>query len=280
MQVTAEGKRHAASGACQESEQWASFFAAWKRSYDFNSSVWANFFLKFADTKPYYGSLPIKREFYLEGYASFFSVFNQTWKKHRMDGRAINFWEVSGIGESDEVRHSAVLAWLLDARGSHGQGNGFLRALLAQLVINHPGSDLARLFAACSTGRYRTTVESSYHEETTEQFEKRFSRVDIEIDGEALLLFIEVKIRSGETGDQLQRYLNILKSRAGNRAHGLFFLTPRGKKPVEVSLHDEVLPISWRELAQIFSRHTTESMPCDSYGHNIINQFCEHIAEL
>ncbi|MDX9954532.1 MAG: PD-(D/E)XK nuclease family protein, partial [Anaerolineae bacterium] len=50
-----------------------------------------------------------------------------------------NTFALLNVG-TDEVRHSAFLAWLLDPSAGHGQGDLFLKALLAKCL---PPIDLA-----------------------------------------------------------------------------------------------------------------------------------------
>lgn len=206
-------------------------------------------------------------------YIDFFEMFAARYAPYRAQGRAVNFVQLAGIG-NDELRNSALLAWLLDCSGSHGQETAFLRRFLD--CVRGPGCPEGFPIGANSSSGYRTTVESSYDEE--EQNGKQRSRVDVELDGSAFLLFIEIKIQAGEGEKQLARYLRIGRTRAGKRPWGLAFVTPAGREPVEKELCGKVACVSWRALGRSFLRHA-ETMP-ETHGSIIIRQICEHFIGL
>ena len=52
-----------------------------------------------------------------------------------------NLFDVLKISGT-EIRHSNVLAWLLDPNENHGLGDAVLRRLLQTLVINSPQADV------------------------------------------------------------------------------------------------------------------------------------------
>ncbi|MDR1490387.1 MAG: PD-(D/E)XK nuclease family protein [Desulfovibrio sp.] len=204
--------------------------------------------------------------------ADFFEKFSALYLPFKEQGRGVDLIERAGIGR-DEARNSDLLAWLLDCFGDHGQGAAFLRCVMERM-----GED-GRAFPAGaeSLGRYRTRREISYEE--SDQSANQRSRVDVEVDGPGFLLFIEVKIDYRETGDQLQRYLDIVRARAGKRPWRLAFLTPDGRKPNDVALHGKVVCLRWADLAGDFLRHA-DVMPSDSHGTVLIRQFCNHISQL
>lgn len=63
---------------------------------------------------------------------SFFTQYKHEYASFWKDGGAINVWEAAGL-KRDEVRNTAVLSWLLDCHGSHGQGSLFLECFLESL---------------------------------------------------------------------------------------------------------------------------------------------------
>lgn len=145
-------------------------------------------------------------------------------------------WEVAGL-RRDEVRNSAVLAWLLNPKGSHGMGDVAMRGLLGDL--NNFDSSFP---AACS--RFcRVRIESNPDGDSG-------NRVDIEVDDANFFVLIEVKIGAPEGVDQLKRYGDIAKQLAGTRPWALVFLTPQGMKSNTAGVHvNRVLPMSWRQLS-------------------------------
>lgn len=147
-------------------------------------------------------------------------------------------WEVACLG-SDEVRNSAVLAWLLNPRGSHGIGDIALKALLTAL---EPLKSLK------DTGKFcHMRTESNPTGEVA-------NRVDIEIDSENFYLIIEVKINAVEGDKQIERYGEIAKSRSYGRPWALLFLTLQGAKPTTAGKYiDNVCSMSWSMLANIIT---------------------------
>ena len=200
--------------------------------------------------------------------AAFLVAFAGAYVACRAQGRMVDIWCVTGIGK-DELRNSAILAWLLDCHGSHGQGAAFLRQLFSCL----PGWK-ERVVAA----DYRTRIESSYDENEPEVSKKR-SRVDIEVDGPSFFLLLEIKIQAGETDNQLERYLRIGEARKGNRPWTLLFVTPDGRPPADAALHGQTHCLSWRTLGRAFARHAATLLP-DSHGTIAVQQFCAHMTRL
>jgi len=163
----------------------------------------------------------------------------------RSHGFSINVWEVSGLGWN-ELRNSKVLAWLLDCRGTHGHGAKVLAALLDSITLDikgFPRSETVDL-------PYRTRLEFC-------PLGEKESRVDIEIDGEGLLLFIEVKIGAVETAKQLDRYLAIAEVRAGGRPWGVIYLTRHGQLPSryqDAGADVPLIPVSWSDVIRAIER--------------------------
>ncbi|WP_295588482.1 PD-(D/E)XK nuclease family protein [uncultured Lamprocystis sp.] len=181
-------------------------------------------------------------------------------------GSLINVWEVSGLGWN-ELRNSKVLAWLLDCRGTHGQGAKILATLLEGIpsdIKDFPKSGTTDL-------PYWTRVESC-------PLGEKDSRVDIEIDGEGLLLFIEIKIGAVETAKQLDRYLAIAKARARGRPWGVIYLTRYGQLPSryqDAGTDVPLIPVSWSDVIKAIERQI-ETLP-DCFTKIVLRQFVEHI---
>ena len=145
-------------------------------------------------------------------------------------------WQVAGLGR-DEVRNSAVLAWLLNPKGSHGLGDAAMLGLLADLRRFD-----GRFPSSCSR-HCRVRVESNPDGD-------RGNRVDIEIDDVHFYALIEVKLGAPEGENQLRRYGDMSHQLAGARPWALVFLTPGGVKSNTAGDHaDRVLPMSWTQLA-------------------------------
>lgn len=186
--------------------------------------------------------------------------------EHRRLGSGINVWEASGLGW-DELRNSKVLAWLLDCRGTHGQGAGILAGLLDCIARK------SREFPVSANTElpYWTRIEPCPWGEDE-------SRVDIEVDGDALLLFIEVKIGAMETTDQLDRYLAIGKAKARDRPWGVIYLTRHGRLPLRFTRAGAdvpLIPMSWSDVKEVLEQQV-RTLP-DCFARHVLRQLAEHI---
>jgi len=148
-------------------------------------------------------------------------------------------WEIAGV-DRDEVRNSAVLAWLLNPKGSHGLGDSALSALLARLNLEFR-DDFPK-----TPGNYCfVRTEENPDGDIT-------NRVDIEIDSENVYLLIEVKINAVEGVKQLERYGRLAESASGRRPWALLFLTTDGRKSNSAAEYAaEVFNLSWRDLSRM-----------------------------
>lgn len=161
-----------------------------------------------------------------------------------------------------EVRHSMVLAWMLDhdldRLGTHAQGNLGLR-----LFLNEIG-----LPAHYADRNYWVRREVAGDE----------SIVDVEIGARgAFLIHVENKIWSTEGTDQTTREWADLQRRAsslgidpaGASVHALF-LTPMGAKPS----NPRFLPITWRQMVKVLERFAEFARPLD------VKLFAAHYAKI
>lgn len=184
--------------------------------------------------------------FHREQFGAFASAFRQAADAHRQRGTAANLWKVAGLGH-DELRNSEVLAWFLNKFGEHGQGSRILEIFLATTLAQ--GSPEAKIQPEdVRNGPYWTNTESL-------PLGDMKSRVDIEIESPSFLLFIEVKIRAPETGDQLERYVDLIQRKAGNRRWQVVFLTPQGREARNLALGPHVSSISWKQFGTAIAAH-------------------------
>jgi len=229
-----------------------------------NSKDWREFFTSFQTLQQpaqleYRSPLIASAEFWL-----FAQNFSRMYEENRRFGNDINIWKVAQVAE-DELRNSAILAWLLDHNGSHGQGKLFLAKFLKLLKLNGDP-----IFQNISLDKpYWTRIESL-------PLGDKESRIDIEIEGEQFLLFIEVKINAPETNDQLGRYINLAKKKTGNRPWAVVFLTRNGRRPIDESLHDIVIPIGWHQVQKIVRDHT-RLQKC-GFSSTIFQHLADHFA--
>ncbi len=183
---------------------------------------------------------------------NFFNTLAPAIGEFHSSGAFVNVWEISGVG-FDELRNSKILSWFLDRNAEHGLATKILTALVNYL---HDRSGKNVLIFPNLTdvidAEYSTIVESC-------PFGEKESRIDIEIDGEKFLLFVEVKINAAETGNQLDRYVTLASKKSNGRLWGVIFLTPTGRAPSDSQGKDRpallckhLLCMSWAEVSAVF----------------------------
>ncbi len=148
-------------------------------------------------------------------------------------------WEIAGV-DRDEVRNSAILAWLLNPKGNHGLGGSALSALLAKLNLYF----CSDFYFPKTPGNFCfVRTESNPDGDIT-------NRVDIEIDSENFYLLIEVKIDALEGDEQLNRYGRLAESQASDRPWAILFLTVNGRDSSTAKEYAaKVCPLSWHDFS-------------------------------
>ena len=177
-----------------------------------------------------------------EAFIRFFDSFAPLLQQDRKTGRTLNIFDVLGLGH-DEKRHCSFLAWLLDPRGSHGQGGLFFRTCFAHL----PGCQLDEDAFA---GNYAVRTELCPLRDMAD-------RVDIVCEGRDFLCYIEAKIDTWEHDDQTNRYWKKLVTCANGRKTALIYLAD-GSRPA----CDSAIPLSWTTLAESLDK-LRKDPPCE-----------------
>ncbi len=140
----------------------------------------------------------------------------------RMSGADFNIFRIINV-TSDEVKHSAYLAELLNPKGSHGQGDIFLRLFLKKFGIENFHSETAIAIVEKHVGPVTETEGG---------------RIDILIgDHRGNQIIIENKIYAPDRDNQLIRYSNY------NKKH-LFYLTLYGGDASERSRMNSSFSVS------------------------------------
>ena len=118
----------------------------------------------------------------------------------------LNIFDVLGISRT-EIRHSNMLAWLMDPRENHGLGDAVLRGMLNAV-------------SAFSVQDYRSFV-----------IRREWNCIDLMAvsDDEKALLCIENKIDTGEHDNQLARYRELVDGSYPEYRKAFVYLTPAGK---------------------------------------------------
>ena len=137
-------------------------------------------------------------------------------KERNRKGENYNLFSILSI-ERYELKHSALIANLLDPEESHGCGDAFLRAFF-EIALK----DLAYPFEDC-------TLPHSYTEYYTGPIAgDTGGRIDILVKSSHYGLIIENKIYAGDQDKQLTRYDNYGKETFGADGYLLVYLTLYG----------------------------------------------------
>ncbi|MBN6711024.1 PD-(D/E)XK nuclease family protein [Haemophilus haemoglobinophilus] len=205
--------------------------------------------------------IPIPKSEQLKNFFIAFQEAQKPIEAERQLGMFANVWQAANLGRN-EVRNSKTLRWFLDMYANHGQGSLFLQAVYQCLP-----KDFLPL-----PKEYRATEECCPLGEETD-------RVDIEIESDNLLLFIEVKIDAQQGKRQLERYINVAKKKSGSRPWGIIYLTKDGILPKEINDKERVVGISWHQLAKALEVLTKQKSKLEPNNRGIwlAEQFIQHI---
>jgi len=123
-----------------------------------------------------------------------------------------------------EIRHSNVLAWLLDPNQNHGIGPYFLNQFLKRFISDHKADiDFINVF------------DIELFDFSDVEVRREWRNIDILIiikeEKKNLVVAIENKIRSSEHGKQLETYRNVVENEFQDYDKILIYLTPEGAIP-------------------------------------------------
>lgn len=156
-----------------------------------------------------------------------------------------NLFEVLGVSKA-EIRHSRVIAWLLDPHGSHGLGDTFLRGFLSEAIVSarEIGIDVSNLAGIDSRDLSAAAVLRERH------------NIDILVLDETngYVCPIENKIESSEHSNQLSRYLSIVKRTYPDLRPLPVFLTPGGGRPARRTDAEQYAPLGYESVADLISQ--------------------------
>ena len=142
-------------------------------------------------------------------------------------GKTFNCLDICRIGD-DEIRHSSIIATMLDPQGPHGLGSESLKAFFRVVCPDEP--DFSNKCDDCS-------VETEY------SIEHR--RMDIVIRNRNLCVVIENKTTTIDHYMQLKDYYNWLNNQTVPLRR-LFYLTYRGAVAADENIKsEEYFPISY-----------------------------------
>ena len=151
--------------------------------------------------------------------------------KRAAKGEFFNIFSILNV-ERDEVHtHSAMLPELLNPKGSHGQGDAFLKLFLKDVVhkedLNTQAAEILTEFSIGSISEDETSG----------------GRIDLAIQFADYLILIENKIDAGDQANQLLRYNNYAKET--KKKYKLLYLSKDGHAPSEYSTGTEKENLYW-----------------------------------
>ena len=164
-------------------------------------------------------------------------------KSAERTGGNFNFFSFLSM-ERNEVKHSAIIAELLNPNGSHSQRTLFLKLFLKQLqatILNSSSESSGRLRSFLE--QLEPTIDASneltgfivrteeYVPELKEQ-EKGF--LDIVIESDDAYIVIENKIDTVDAEGQLEKYCKHIET-IKKQTKALLYLTPKGDEPTKYS---------------------------------------------
>lgn len=150
-----------------------------------------------------------------------------------------NIFQVLGF-EYGEIRHSNVLAWLLDPSESHGLDDSFLQGWLKRVLHDAPiDVPITPIHVHCWSLR---DVE----------VRREWQHIDLlliltMIDGAKWVVAVENKVKSQQHSNQLTRYRRMVNRHFADAQQRLFlFLTKNGEEPAD----DAYIPATYSQVYQ------------------------------
>ena len=124
-----------------------------------------------------------------------------------------------------EIRHSNMLAWLLNPNENHGLGDSVLRGFIQYVIVS--SEEDTDIFEKLLMDCHDFIVQREWHS------------IDIlaSSEKERFVICIENKIDSGEHDDQLNRYRKIVEDNFPGYEKMFIYLTPKGEEVSD--------PINW-----------------------------------
>ena len=153
---------------------------------------------------------------------------------------SFNIFDVLKISRA-EIRHSNVLAWLLDPNENHGFGDKILQDITHYMVKSAHVTDEKEIFDLLKMDYSDVMVH------------REWKNIDILVESkkEKYVLCIENKVGIKDHSGQLDRYRNIIENEYPNGYHKLFiYLTPDGSSPKETS-NEAWKPIKYETFIDI-----------------------------
>lgn len=159
-----------------------------------------------------------------------------------------------------EIRHSNVLAWLLNPHENHGLASYFTRQFLKFIAsANRSYFSLSEL----------SLIDFELFTYSNIEIRREWNNIDIVMilveEDKKLVVGIENKIKTVEHGDQLQRYRKIIEREFEDYIHLYIYLTPENLIPSD----EEWIPFNYDIIANLLDdllEHRKSSLSQDIFS--------------
>jgi len=198
-----------------------------------------------------------------------FIVNNEAMERLEVELRTFNPFSVLKIG-THEIRHSNVLAWLIDPSGNHYLGDKILKKMIMEIIVNNED--------VVPEGLGLQEIQLANFYDAFVSREKNNIDILVKSDRNNFVLLIENKIYSKESKGQLKRYLDTIKQNYANYKVLPVLLTLEGNNPEEDSNY---CSFSHRGLHRIIS--SVSGLYKDSTPkavHDFINYYLSTLREV
>ncbi|EAQ48430.1 PDDEXK-like family protein [Leeuwenhoekiella blandensis] len=138
-------------------------------------------------------------------------------------GEDFNIFSITKIERYENNTHSAMLAELLNPKGSHHQGEVFLKAFL-KILLAKVGFDEIEVEAELPKLLSNVRIHKELNLGLRDDEQETGGRVDLVIDTPHRRIFIENKVDSSDQDKQILRYVNAVR----NKKDVVFYLTKEG----------------------------------------------------
>lgn len=116
-----------------------------------------------------------------------------------------------------EIRHSNVLAWLLDPNENHQLGSFFIRKLITRLVVRTENEEKVDHFDFLPFLYTSFSDTEVYREVKTAN--NRYIDIVVVVPSQRIVLVIENKFHAGESQGQLEDYLTFAQEKYGGKGY-------------------------------------------------------------
>lgn len=148
-----------------------------------------------------------------------------------------------------EIRHSNVLAWLLDPYENHQLGSFFVKKLLSRLITRTENEDKIESIDFLSY-QYASFLDVQVYREVKTKT-NRFIDLLVIIPSQKLVLVIENKFHASESEGQLDDYLHYVRNRFDNYSIIPIFLTLSGDAPS----NSDYWMLDYHDVLEIITLH-------------------------